>query len=228
MSYPEDPFPNLKPYPEGLDFWERDRASGLVPQVSLDKCECHVSMPKPNGSKIMGTIDLPSEATPTFTERQYFWSGDKLWNRKGGPLGADELATDLSGTVADVNDPGSADGTVAFDIFPGQTGGSYSSQAVVEGGRITDYTITLPYIDLSSYATDDKFMQFRQFLKDVPLLHPRNTATIRDGIPYLYYGRENTLKRVPASRLVGLVEDLVSTYVNESTADTLDEYPAEI
>lgn len=226
MSYPEDPFPDTKPYPDGLDFWERDHLSGLHSQVSMGQGASHVALLRPNTNEIAGAKDLPGEAIPALDERQYFWSGDKLWNRDGSPLDADELASQLSGTVADVNDPGSGDGTVAFDIFSGQTGGEYTSSAVVVGGQVTDYTIALPYINLDNYVTKYKFIQLRWFLKDVPLLQSHNTATIRGGVPYLYHGREKT-PSVESGALADLVDDIVSTYVNESTADTLDQYPEE-
>ena len=225
MSTQDDPFPDLEPYPEGLDFWERDHIGGLLSQAPRGDCPCHVSLPRPNSSEIAGARDLPSEATPDDTERQYFWAGDSSWNRSGEELDAPELGDRLADTVADVSNPLLDDSTVEFDIFPTQTGGEYTSRAVVENGKVTDYTVALPSFPIEDYVGKYKFIQLRYFLKrDAPLLRPHNTATIRGGVPYLYYGRDSN-PSAPSGTLAGLVADIAEAYVGESTADTLDGYP---
>ncbi|SEW20529.1 hypothetical protein [Halobacterium jilantaiense] len=225
MSVGEDPFPDLDPYPEGLDFWERDHLGGLFSQAAHGDCASHVAMPRPNSSEIAGAQDLPSEATPDDTERQYFWAGDSSWNRDGDRFDAPALGDRLADTVADVNNPLLDDSTVAFDIFPTQTGGDYTSRVIVENGKVTDYTVALPFFPIEDYVGKYKFIQLRYLLKrDAPLLRPHNTATIRGGVPYLYYGRDST-PSAPSGALAGLVADIVEAYVGESTGDTLDGYP---
>lgn len=219
MSTQDDPFPDLTPYPDGLDFWERDHMGGLYPQASHGDCASHVAFPGTDAGA------LPGEAGATAGERVYYWAGESSWSRDGARLGAPELGDRLADTVADVSDPLLDDSTVEFDIFPAQTGGEYTSRAVVEDGSITDYTVALPGMDLDEYVTKYKFIQLRAFLRqDAALLRSHNTATIRSGIPYLYYGRESN-PTAPSGALAGLVEDVVETYVGESTGDTLDNYP---
>jgi len=220
-----DPFSDLESYPEGLDNWEGGRGSGSPTQVPTGDCPSHVALPRAGSRGIAGLQDLPSEATPDDTERAYFWAGESTWNRDGDQLDAPALGDRLDDTVADVNNPLLDDGTVEFDIFPTQTGGDYTSRAVVEDGEVTDYTVALPAVDLSTRSTNATLIQLRWILKrDAPLLRPHNTATIRGGVPYLYFGRDSN-PRAPSGALAGLVEDIVEAYVGESTGDTLDGYP---
>jgi hypothetical protein len=219
-----DPFPDLTAYPRGLDGWEPEG----IPQVPKGDCPAHVILPTPDKTEVRAQENLPEPARISFDEMQYYWTDAAWWNRDGDPMPAEDVGDALSPLVAALSIPNGASGTVGFDLFNPQTGGDYTSYAEIEDGFLIDFCIALPAVDLSARDSVATHIQFRNFLKDVPLLSPMNTAVIHDNIPYLYIGATERYYghagSYPASVIVDLVEDIVGAFVNESTADTLNTY----
>lgn len=206
-------------YPVDASYWEFERGTESPTQVPHGECASHVEFADDE------RVHLPGEAAPSDGELVYYWApgrGEWTRSRGGDALSPGEFASRLSGTVADVSQSGD---TVEFDLFEVQAGstGFARSRARFDigGGPLREWLVVLPV--MLDYDAAVKLIQLRWFLKDVPLLRSHNTATIRGGVPYLH-GREES-PSAPSGSVAGLVEDIVETYVGESTADTLDTYP---
>ena len=157
----------------------------------------------------------------------YYWTHWSAWgDRDGDPLPADDLTNRLGDTVAAVSGPGSATGRVEFDIFSSQTGGVWTSYCdVASGGYVERSMIRLPLVS----ASLDRFVQLRNFTGDVPMHTKGCVVTIFNDVPYLMQAREGENGELaPSGCFAGVVEDIATAYVGDSTGDTLDQYPTSI
>lgn len=149
---------------------------------------------------------------------------------------AQDIESQLSGTVAAINGPNSGAGLVEFDLFDSQTGGEFTSsiRITMRGyNRMSDFHIELPQIDLASRNTKETWVQFAYFFDDMTPPIKDCVGGIFQEIPYFDHGSHSGENRyawpipslTPPQDTARFVENIVDTFVNDSTADTLDQYP---
>lgn len=159
---------------------------------------------------------------------------------EGSPNAA-ELSDRLAETVAAVEDVTATSGVVTFgfDLFSSQTGGEWTSTVKIDhrsgANWVIASTVRCPKMDMSTRDPVETMTQLGHFLLDVPFPRRENTATIYKGVVQFHHADDKgqVIRNYPkwwfgtqSDYFASFIELLVENFVNESTADTLDQYPS--